>query len=147
MIPTQTFTFHMFPTLFSLMKKSDLSASCPVRMPSSEDSSLSPCSFARCNRQMKQKLVLISSILSRGYDSWRPEITWLKTRASDGSVGGGALWSTFYKELAFILEQSSFLTMFPSSSSPFGAGATTISRPRQIFSFSLRTSTLFARLA
>jgi hypothetical protein len=68
LIPVRTFTSHIFPTPFPIGNESNPSASCPVGILSAEDSSLSPCSFARCNKQMKQKLVLISSILSRGYD-------------------------------------------------------------------------------
>lgn len=73
-----TFRSQMFPTTL----RSSLAASAPA-------SSLRPRSFARCRRQIKQKLVLISSILSFGYDFCNPEITDSKTRGSLGSVGRG----------------------------------------------------------
>lgn len=80
-----TFSPQMSPTLVSSASSSSIWAGACM---SSVTSSLRPFSFARCSRQMKQKLVLISSILSFGYDFCRSEITDVKTRGSDGSVAG-----------------------------------------------------------
>lgn len=80
-----TFSPQIFPTLVSSTSSSSIWAEAFM---SSVTSSLRPFSFARCSRQMKQKLVLISSILSFGYDFCKSEITDVKTRGSDGSVAG-----------------------------------------------------------
>lgn len=143
----RTFKLQMSPTL-SLSSESMASFSASTSSsswPPGEVCSFSPRSLARCSRHMKQKLVLISSILSFGYDFWRPEITELKTRCSSGLVRDAS--STSYgrvsRKVGAIQKRQTILS---SSSSSFGF-PTLMSKPFQIFSFNFLTSTRLARLA
>lgn len=98
----QTLISQISPTFCSRTSSpSNTSPSCSF----SEDSSFNPCSLAKCNKQMKQKLVLISSILSFGYVFCRPVITWPNWRASDGSVRGLSESTSFHASVSLQTRQ------------------------------------------
>ena len=105
---------------------------------------------------MKQKLVLISASLSPGYERCNPTITSSNVRASSGFVtligvslstscqksnseSGGSPHMRIYFFTGYLVPSTLELAGCCSS----GVG---ILRPFHMFSFSLRTSTRFARL-
>lgn len=79
-----TFRSHRFPTLLSSEGGGFSSSASTAPL----TTSFNPRSLARWSKQMKQKLVLISSIFSLVYVLCRPDMTDVKVRASVGSVGG-----------------------------------------------------------
>jgi hypothetical protein len=95
---TATFRLQMSPTPLSVVLTAGVAIASPSSRdettPSSPPSSFKPRSLARWRRQMKQKLVLISSILSLTYTDRRPETTSLNCRASEGSVAFSSLASS-----------------------------------------------------
>lgn len=142
----RTLRSQIFPTFFDCASSGSISTGAADS--STVDSSLSPCSLAKWSRQMKQKLVLISSIFSLGYDRCSPEMTEPNTRASAGSVGVGSSGSTSCAQEKKLVQSTACMNVgTPTILLSSSAFCTTISSPFQMLSFSFRTSTLFARFA